>query len=49
MERFNLKPWRAVDELKKTLKDGVLDDRVPNEREPRMALLVEKARQMGLA
>ena len=49
MEMFNLKPSREVGELKKTLKDAVLDNRVPNEREPLMALLVEKARQMGLA
>ena len=30
------------------LKDAVLDNRVENEREPLMQLLLEKARQMGL-
>ena len=48
MELFNLKPSREVGTLKQTLKDAVLDNRVPNEREPLMQLLMEKARQMGL-
>ncbi len=48
MEMFNLKPSREVGILKKTLKDAVLDNRVPNEREPLMALLMEKASEMGL-
>lgn len=48
MEMFNLKPCREVGTLKQTLKDAVLDNRVPNEREPLMALLMEKARQLGL-
>ena len=34
--------------LKQTLKDAVLDMKVPNEREPLMQLLMEKAKQMGL-
>ena len=49
MEMFHLKPSREVGELKKHLKDAVLDNRVPNEREPLMALLMEKAKEMGLA
>ena len=48
MEMFNLKPSREVGELKKTLKDAVLDNSVPNERGPLMALLMEKAKEMGL-
>lgn len=48
MEMFNLQPSREVGELKKALKDAVLDNRVPNEREPLMALLMEKAEKMGL-
>ena len=31
MTLFNLKPCREVGELKKTLKDSVLDNSVPNE------------------
>jgi putative nucleotidyltransferase with HDIG domain len=49
MELFHLKPSREVGVLKQYLKDAVLDNRVENEREPLMALLLEKARQMGLA
>jgi hypothetical protein len=37
-----------VGTLKQALKDAVLDNRVPNEREPLMQLLMEKAREMGL-
>ena len=48
MEMFHLKPSREVGELKKVLKDAVLDKRVENEREPLMQLLMEKAREMGL-
>lgn len=49
MELFSLKPSREVGELKAALKDAVLDNRVPNEREPLMALLRQKADEMGLA
>ena len=48
MELFHLKPSREVGVLKQFLKDAVLDNRVENEREPLMQLLLEKARQMGL-
>ncbi len=48
MELFHLQPSREVGVLKQYLKDAVLDNRVENEREPLMALLLEKARQMGL-
>ena len=48
MEMFHLKPSREVGELKKVLKDAVLDNRVENERAPLMQLLMEKARKMGL-
>ena len=49
MELFHLKPSREGGVLKQYLKDAVLDNRVENEREPLMQLLMEKARQMGLA
>ena len=47
MQMFSLKPGREVGELKKFLKDAVLDNRVANEREPLMILLREKAAEMG--
>ena len=48
MQLFNMQPCREVGLLKQYLKDAVLDNRVPNEREPLMQLLVEKAKEMGL-
>ena len=48
MEMFHLKPSRQVGDLKKALKDAVLDNRVENEREALMQLLMEKAKKMGL-
>jgi len=49
MEMFHLKPSREVGELKKALKDAVLDNRVPNEREPLLRLLREKARELKIS
>ena len=49
MEMFSLQPCREVGQLKQYLEDAVLDNRVANEREPLMALLLEKAKEMGLA
>ncbi len=48
MEIFHLKPSREVGELKQYLKEAVLDNRVENEREPLMTLLMEKAKAMKL-
>lgn len=48
MELFHLQPSREVGVLKQYLKDAVLDNRVENEREPLMQLLLQKAAQMGL-
>ena len=48
MEMFGLKPCREVGLLKQTLKDAVLDNKVANEREPLMKLLMEKAKTMGI-
>ncbi len=49
MELFHLKPSREVGVLKQYLKDAVLDNRVENEREPLMQLLMERAKKMGLS
>ena len=35
--------------LKKALKEAVLENIVPNEREPLMALLREKAKELGVS
>lgn len=48
MEMFHLKPCREVGALKQCLKDAVLDNKVENEREPLMQLLMKKAEEMSL-
>lgn len=48
MEMFHLKPCREVGALKQCLKDALLDNKVENEREPLMQLLMKKAEEMGL-
>ena len=48
MEMFHLQPSREVGVLKQYLKDAVLDNKVENEREPLMQLLMQKAASMGL-
>lgn len=48
MEMFHLPPSEEVGVLKQCLKEAVLDNKVPNEREPLMQLLMQKAREMGL-
>ena len=49
MELFNLKPSKEVGDLKQFLKDAVLDGIVENERSALMELLMNKAKEMGLA
>ena len=48
MELFHLQPGPVIKVLKDCMKNAVLDNRVPNEREPLMELLMEKARQLKL-
>lgn len=48
MQIFDLKPSREVGVLKQYLKDAVLDNQVPNEREPLMQLLMQKAKELGI-
>ncbi len=48
MEMFHLTPSREVGTLKQTLKNAVLDNVVPNEREPLIELLMKKAKEMKL-
>lgn len=48
MELFHLTPCREVGILKQTLKDAVLDNKVPNEHDALMDLLLKKAKEMNL-
>ena len=48
MEMFGLKPCKEVGVLKTTIKDAILDGKIPNEYEPAEALLIEEAKKIGL-
>ena len=47
-KKMFLENFRIVREKLVDLKDAVLDNKVENEREPLMQLLLQKARDMGL-
>lgn len=48
MQMFNLRPCREVGALKSALKDGILDGKIPNEREQALQFVIERGKQMGL-
>lgn len=49
MELFHLEPCKEVGILKMSLKDAILDGIVPNDHEPALAFIIEKARELGLS
>ncbi len=49
MALFHLPPGPTVGLLKQAMKDAVLDNLVPNEREPLLALLLNTARHLGIS
>lgn len=48
MDMFGLEPCREVGTLKTALKDAILDGKIPNEYEPALAFIINKAKAMGL-
>lgn len=48
MRLFGLTPSREVGTLKSALKDGILDGKIPNEREAALSFIRKKAAEMGL-
>lgn len=48
MRLYNLPPCREVGRLKDSLKDAILDGKVPNEHEAALAFVMQKAKEMGL-
>lgn len=48
MKIFHLQPCREIGSLKSALKDAILDGKVPNEHDPALAFVIDRARRMGL-
>ncbi len=48
MQIFGLTPCKEVGILKTALKDAILDGEVPNDHEPALSFIMEKAKTMGL-
>lgn len=48
MEIFSLPPCQQVGALKQSLKDAILDAKIPNDYEASLAYLMKKAAEMGL-
>jgi poly(A) polymerase len=48
MRTFNLQPCAAIGTLKTTIKDAILDGKIPNEHDAAFQLMLQKAHDMGL-
>ena len=49
MKMFGLQPCREIGDIKGALKDAILDGKIPNEKEPALRFIKEKAASMGLS
>lgn len=48
MQMFGLAPCREVGALKSSLKDAILDGKIPNERKPALNYIQKRAQEMGI-
>lgn len=48
MKAFNLKPSREIGIIKESIKDAILDGKIPNEHDAAYQLMIEKGEALGL-
>jgi len=48
MATFNLKPSREIGQIKETIKEAILDGKIPNEHDAAFNLMLKKGRELGL-
>lgn len=48
MRLFNLRPCREIGTLKNSLKDAILDGKIPNEHEPALQYIISEAEKIGI-
>ncbi len=48
MEIFDLKPSKEIGILKEAVKEAILEGEIPNEYQPALDFVLEKAKKMGL-
>tara|TARA_B110000091_G_C13722808_1_gene435551 strand:- start:133 stop:1218 length:1086 start_codon:yes stop_codon:yes gene_type:complete len=48
MKTFEIKPCKAIGDLKKEIKDAILNGKIPNEKDAAMEFMISRGKEMGL-